>query len=110
MTILVALASLARGRAVRCDLAMTGEITLRGRVLPVGGIKEKVLAAHRAGMRTVILPARSEGQLEDVPEDVLRALEVVFVESADQVLAAALDAVLSERASQPGPPPAASVQ
>jgi ATP-dependent Lon protease len=110
VTILVALASLARGRAVRCDLAMTGEITLRGRVLPVGGIKEKVLAAHRAGMRTVILPARSEGQLEDVPEDVLRALEVVFVESADQALAAALDAVLSERASQPGPPPAASVQ
>ena len=74
VTILVALASLARGRPVRCDIAMTGEITLRGRVLAVGGVKEKVLAAHRAGMRMVILPARCEGQLEDIPEDVRRAL------------------------------------
>jgi ATP-dependent Lon protease len=101
VTILVALASLARGCSVRCDLAMTGELTLRGRVLPVGGVKEKVLAAHRAGMRTVILPARCEGQLDDVPEDVLRALQILFVESADQVLAVALGPGLPERATPP---------
>jgi ATP-dependent Lon protease len=110
VTILVALASLARGRPVRCDLAMTGEITLRGRVLAVGGVKEKLLAAHRAGMRVVILPTRCQGQLEDVPEDVLRALELIFVESADQVIAAALDASVGERAALPLPEPAASVQ
>jgi ATP-dependent Lon protease len=126
VTILVALASLARGRAVRCDLAMTGEITLRGRVLQVGGVKEKVLAAHRAGMRAVILPARCEAQLDDVPEDVRRVLRFVFVESADDVLAAALDlapvlspvlgpversAERSERSSPASTPePAASVQ
>ncbi len=113
VTILVALASLARGCPVRCDLAMTGELTLRGRVLPVGGVKEKVLAAHRAGMRTVILPARCEAQLEDVPEDVLRALQLVFVETADQVLAIALDASVAAEAGRAAPParePAASVQ
>jgi len=109
VTILVALASLARGCPVRCDLAMTGELTLRGRVLAVGGVKEKVLAAHRAGMRTIILPARCEGQLEDVPEDVLRALQILFVESADQVLAAALDPGVPERAAPRAAEPAASV-
>jgi ATP-dependent Lon protease len=109
VTILVALASLARGCPVRCDLAMTGELTLRGRVLPVGGVKEKVLAAHRAGMRTVILPARCEGQLDDVPEDVVRALQLLFVDSADQVLAAALDPGVPERTAPPAPEPAASV-
>ncbi|HEX4447814.1 MAG TPA: endopeptidase La, partial [Polyangiaceae bacterium] len=114
VTILVALASLARGRAVRCDMAMTGEITLRGRVLAVGGVKEKVLAAHRAGMRAVILPARCEPQLDDVPEDVRRVLQFVFVESADDVLAA-LDLTAVERSADrsgpaSSPEPAASVQ
>jgi ATP-dependent Lon protease len=109
VTILVALASLARGCAVRCDLAMTGELTLRGRVLPVGGVKEKVLAAHRAGMRTVILPARCEGQLDDIPEDVLRALQILFVESADQVLAAALGPLAVGRLVPPAPERAASM-
>jgi ATP-dependent Lon protease len=66
VTVLVALASYALGRPIRSDVAMTGEITLRGKVLPVGGIKEKVLAAHRAGLHTVILPRRNEGELEDV--------------------------------------------
>jgi len=65
---------------------------------------------RRAGMRVVILPTRCQGQLEDVPEDVLRALELIFVESADQVLAAALDASIGERAAAPLPEPAASVQ
>ncbi len=108
VTILTAIASLARGRPVRCDLAMTGEITLRGRVLPVGGIKEKVLAAHRAGMRTIILPARCASQVEEIPEDVRRALQLVFVESAEEVLALALGA--PDRTIIPAAGSAASVQ
>jgi ATP-dependent Lon protease len=90
VTIMTALASLATGRPVRSDLAMTGEITLRGKVLPVGGIKEKVLAAHRAGIRTVILPARNERDLEDVPEELRRQLEFVLVDDAEEVLRHAL--------------------
>ena len=74
VTIVAALASLATRRPVRSDLAMTGEITLRGKVLPVGGIKEKVLAAHRAGIRTLILPRRNERDIEDVPEDLRRKI------------------------------------
>jgi ATP-dependent Lon protease len=69
---------------------MTGEITLRGKVLPVGGIKEKVLAAHRAGIRAVILPARNERDLEDVPEELRRQLELILVDDADEVLRHAL--------------------
>jgi ATP-dependent Lon protease len=90
VTIMTALASLASGRPVRSDLAMTGEITLRGKVLPVGGIKEKVLAAHRAGIRSVILPARNERDVEDVPEELRRQLTFVFVDDADEVLRHAL--------------------
>jgi len=80
VAMLVALASLLLGRPVRGDLAMTGEITLRGQVLPVGGIKEKVLAAHRAGVREVILPSRNEKDLEEVPEEVREALRVHVVD------------------------------
>jgi ATP-dependent Lon protease len=90
VTIVAAIASHACGRAVRGDVAMTGEITLRGRVLPVGGLKEKVLAAHRAGLRTVIFPRRCESQLEDVPPEVRAGLELVAVDSVDEVLAAVL--------------------
>jgi ATP-dependent Lon protease len=90
VTIVTALASLATGRPVLSNLAMTGEITLRGKVLPVGGIKEKVLAAHRAGVRTVILPRQNDGDLEDVPEDLRRQIEFVPVDAAEQVLARAL--------------------
>ena len=90
VTIMTALASLVTGRPARSDLAMTGEITLRGKVLPVGGIKEKVLAAHRAGIRTVILPARNERDLEDVPEELRRQMTFVFVDSAEEVLRRAL--------------------
>jgi len=90
VTIMTALASLATRRPVRSDLAMTGEITLRGKVLPVGGIKEKVMAAHRAGIRSVILPARNERDLEDVPEELRRQLEFIFVDDAEEVLRHAL--------------------
>ena len=111
VTILAAMASLAKGCAVPSDVAMTGELTLRGRVLAVGGIKDKVLAAHRAGIRVVILPDRCEPQLEDVPEDVRRAVRFVFVESADEVLLAALEfgaaGVPPDRTTQPTPGPAA---
>ena len=91
VTIMTAIASLATGRPARGDLAMTGEITLRGKVLPVGGIKEKVLAAHRTGIRRLILPRRNEGEFEEVPADVRRELEVAFVENAEEVLERALE-------------------
>jgi ATP-dependent Lon protease len=95
VTMATALASLATGRCVRSHLAMTGEITLRGKVLPVGGIKEKVLAAHRAGIRTIVLPRDNERDLEDVPAELRRDLDVVFVEVAEDVLARALEPVRS---------------
>lgn len=90
VTIAVALASAIGGQPVRRDVAMTGEITLRGRVLPVGGIKEKVLAAHRAGIRTVLLPAENEKDLDDLPDDVRAELAFVFLRHADDALKAAL--------------------
>lgn len=91
VTMVTALVSLASGRLVRPDVGMTGEITLRGLVLPVGGIKEKVLAAHRAGLKTVILPRLNEPDLEDLPDEVRQALHFVLVETVDEVLAAALE-------------------
>src|SRR5260370_15593015 len=75
---------------VRCDVAMNGEITLRGRVLPIGGLKEKLLAAHRGGIATVILPKENRKDLRDVPRRVLRALRLVLVEHVDDVLREAL--------------------
>jgi ATP-dependent Lon protease len=91
VTILTALVSLLTGIRVRSDVAMTGEVTLRGLVLPVGGIKEKVLAAHRAGIKRVIMPARCEKDLIDVPEQARKELEFVFATHMDEVLAAALE-------------------
>ena len=85
-----ALASLLTGRPVRDDVAMTGEITLRGRVLPIGGLKEKVLAAHRAGIRTVIMPQRNEADLDEVPAELRSEMTFVPVERIEQVLDAAL--------------------
>lgn len=85
------LASLLSGRLVRHDVAMTGEITLRGKVLPVGGIKEKVLGARRAGIKTVILPKRNEKDLEEVPESVRKEMNFIFVETIDEVLRYALE-------------------
>jgi ATP-dependent Lon protease len=87
----VALASLISGRKVRHDVAMTGEISLRGLVLPVGGIKEKVIAAARAGIRTVLLPARNQRDLEDIPEEVRQQLRIVWLERVDQAFEEAVE-------------------
>ena len=86
-----ALVSLMTGKTVRNDVAMTGEISLRGLVLPVGGIKEKTVAAHRAGIRTVMLPARNRRDLEDIPESVRKDLEFVWLERVEDAIAHALD-------------------
>ncbi len=91
VTMATALVSLISGRAVSPDVGMTGEITLRGQVLPVGGIKEKVLAAHRSDLKTVILPKRNDADLEDLPEEVQNDIRFVFVETIDEVLEAALE-------------------
>jgi ATP-dependent Lon protease len=90
VTIAASLASLLSARPVRSDVAMTGEITLRGKVLPVGGVKEKVLAARRAGIKSVILPRRNESDLEDIPEEARKEMEFVFVDTVDEVLRHAL--------------------
>jgi len=90
VAMLTALVSLLTQKTIASDLAMTGEITLRGQVLPVGGVKEKVLAAHRAGIKTVILPKWNEKDLEDVPEEVREAITFHFVETMDEVLRIAL--------------------
>jgi ATP-dependent Lon protease len=86
VAMVMAIASLFCGRPVRSEVGMTGEVTLRGRVMPVGGIKMKVLAAHRAGLKTVILPKRNERDLEDLPEDVREAMTFVTVERIDEAL------------------------
>ena len=91
VTMATALVSLVSGRCVRSDIGMTGEITLRGQVLPVGGIKEKVLAAHRVGLKTILLPKRNEADLEDIPDEIRGAIDFVFVEAVDEVLAKALE-------------------
>jgi ATP-dependent Lon protease len=78
---------------VRNDVAMTGEITLRGKVLPIGGVKEKLLAAHRAGMKEVILPRENEKDLQDIPQDILDSMKVNLVETMDEVLQLALERV-----------------
>jgi ATP-dependent Lon protease len=91
VTMASALASLYTGRKVRTDTAMTGEITLSGQVFPVGGIKEKVLAAHRAGIRRIILPAQNESDTEEIPEDVRAELEIIPAKLVSEVLSAALE-------------------
>ncbi len=102
ITIATAMASAVTGRPVRRDIAMTGEITLRGRVLPIGGLKEKVLAAHRAGLRTVVLPKENEKDLTEIPSNVRKHMRLVLVAHMDEVLKEALLA----RREQEVPPPA----
>jgi ATP-dependent Lon protease len=99
VTITAALASLYTGRRVRPDTAMTGEITLSGLVFPVGGIKEKILAAHRAGIRRIMLPARNEGDLEEIPEDVRNELNFKLVTRINEIFDTALENVVAN------PPP-----
>ena len=89
-----ALVSLISGHPVREDVGMTGEITLRGQVMPIGGVKEKVLAAHRSGLKMVILPARNEADLEDIPDEVRKEMQFVFAETVDNVFDAALEPAL----------------
>ncbi len=92
VTMVTALASLATGRPVRSDVGMTGEVTLNGRVLPIGGVKQKLLAAQRAGLKTVFIPQRNEPDLDDVPAEVLAALDVRPVGDVGEILAFALEA------------------
>ncbi|CAL8357464.1 unnamed protein product [Lota lota] len=104
VTIVTCLASLFSGRLVRSDVAMTGEITLRGLVLPVGGIKDKVLAAHRAGVKRVILPKRNEKDLEDIPANVRSQLDLVTAGDLEEVLNAAFDGGFAKAAKTPEHP------
>ncbi|MEO0214348.1 MAG: S16 family serine protease, partial [candidate division WOR-3 bacterium] len=97
ITMFVALYSLALNIPVPADIAMTGEITLRGKILPVGGIKEKVLAADRAGIKKVIMPSWNKKDLEDVPQTVKNRLEFVFVETVGDVLKEVFEEVRVER-------------
>ncbi|HZI59387.1 MAG TPA: endopeptidase La [Pyrinomonadaceae bacterium] len=99
VTITSALASLYTGRRVRPDTAMTGEITLSGLVFPIGGVKEKVLAAHRAGIRRILLPSRNEADVDDIPEDVKNELQIVFVSNISEVIDSALEVLVAN------PPP-----
>jgi ATP-dependent Lon protease len=91
VTMVTALASLLSGRPVRHTVGMTGEVTLQGRVLPIGGVKQKVLAAHAAGLSTVILPERNRGDLDEVPEEVREAMTFDFAMTIDEVLQNALE-------------------
>ena len=97
VTITCALASALTGRPARQDVAMTGEITLRGKILPIGGVKEKVLAAHRMGIHTVLLPSDNECDLDEIPSDVRSGLDLRLIANVDQ----ALDAVLIKDTSAP---------
>jgi ATP-dependent Lon protease len=101
-----AIVSAMSGRPVRKDVAMTGEITLRGRVLPIGGVKEKVLGAHRAGITDVILPRDNEADVEDVPEEVRSVLRFHFVSTLDEVLSLALLPADAPASSAPAEPAA----
>ena len=93
VTMVTALVSLLTGRPVRSDVGMTGEVTLSGRVLPIGGVKQKLLAAQRAGLSTVFVPIRNEPDLDDVPADVLQALDVRPMSDVADIVAAALEPV-----------------
>jgi len=109
VTMAVALASLATGRPVRSDVGMTGEVTLRGKVLPIGGVKEKVLAAHRAGLKRVLLPRRNEVDLEDVPEEVQADIQFGFIDTVKDAIETALEPApkkISARTSKTAKKPA----
>ena len=102
ITMATALTSLLTGRPVRADVAMTGEITLTGQVLPIGGLKEKALAAQRAGIRDVIAPARNEQDVDEIPEHLRAEIAFTFVEEIGDVLAVALEGGMPGAVSQNG--------
>jgi len=106
VTMVTALVSLLTGRPVRSDVGMTGEVSLQGQVLPIGGLKQKILAAHRAGLRTVIFPQRNEADLDDIPDDVRQDMTFVMAETIEEVLAQALSSAvpLSEVMREPVKP------
>jgi ATP-dependent Lon protease len=91
VTMTTAIVSMLTGRVAKHDVAMTGEITLRGKVMPIGGVKEKVLAARRAGIKTVILPEKNKNDLDDVPEELRKEMNFIFADTIDQVIEAALE-------------------
>jgi len=91
ITMATALVSALTKNPVRSEVAMTGEITLRGKVLPIGGVKEKLLAAHRAGMKTIILPRENEKDLTEIPQNIQEQFSIHFVETMDEVLKVALE-------------------
>ena len=101
VTMFTAVASLLLDCPVKPDVGMTGEITLRGNVLPVGGIKEKLLAAHRAGLRTVLIPQRNERDLDDVPPEIRAELDIRLIARLDEIL----PLVLEPPRAKPGPEP-----
>src|SRR6185295_3134991 len=101
ITLTLAIASVLSGRPVRRDVAMTGEVTLRGKVLEIGGVKEKILAAYRAGLREVIMPKSNEKDLRDIPDEVKHHMSFRFVERMDEVLKLALLQVSETAGDQP---------
>jgi ATP-dependent Lon protease len=98
----MALTSLLTGRTIRSDTAMTGEISLRGLVLPIGGVKEKVLAAIQAGIATVMLPARNRKDIEDVPEKARKQIHFVWLERVEEAVEAAFDPPQTDQQNLPG--------
>ena len=94
-----ALVSLLTGRPVRPEVAMTGEVTLQGKVLPIGGLKQKLLAAHRAGVKTVIVPKRNEPDLDDLPDQIRQSLQIHAFDDVREVLRIALSADVTEKAA-----------
>ena len=97
VTMVTALVSMATGRRVRADVGMTGEVTLNGRVLPIGGVKQKLLAAQRNGLKTVFIPQRNEPDLDDVPAEVLDALDVRPMTDVAEIVAQALEPAAGEQ-------------
>jgi ATP-dependent Lon protease len=102
ITMATAMASRATGRPVRSDTAMTGEITLTGKVLPIGGLKEKALAAQRAGIKRLIIPRRNEADIDDIPAPLRKRLKFVLVDDEQEVLKAALEPKRKRAPSGPG--------